>query len=68
METNFFAIFWHVFVIYKNSNHCQPVIQTDCNKLLSPSVAKPTVLRMPSTTTTHCRDQKAFVMGFTNRL
>jgi hypothetical protein len=54
IETKFFAIFWPVFGIFENSNHRRPVIRTDCDKLLSPPVAKPTVMRMSSPTTTHC--------------
>jgi hypothetical protein len=63
-----FAIFWPVFGIFENSNHRRLVIRTDCDKLLSLPVAKPTMMIMSSPTTTHCRDRKTFVMGFTNRL
>ena len=39
IATNFFASFWPIFGNFENSNHYRLVVQTDCDKLLSPPVA-----------------------------
>jgi hypothetical protein len=54
IETKFFVIFWHVFGIFENLNYRRLVIRTNCDKLLSPPVAKPVMMRMSLPTITHC--------------
>jgi thioredoxin-related protein len=68
IKTIFLLFFWPIFEISKNSNHRQPVIRTDCDKLISPPVQKLTVMIMSSPTTAYCRGRNATVMEVTTWL